>query len=70
MPATHTYTILDVSAACFREIQLKLEAAGYLHVFHEDDDGSIVIDLHGLALRDEEGDEGGPAPFLVVPRRT
>jgi hypothetical protein len=58
----HTYAILDVSAETFREIQLKLEAAGYQHAFTEDLDGQLVIDLHGVALRDEEGDEG-PAPY-------
>lgn len=65
---THTYVILDVTAACFREIQGKLEASGYLHVFHKDADGQLVMDLSGIALRDEEGDEG-PTPFLVLPRR-
>ncbi len=55
---THTYAILDVSADTFREIQMKLEAAGYQHAFKEDDTGALIIDLHGVALRDEDGDEG------------
>lgn len=54
---TSTYVILDVSASTFREIQTKLEEAGYHHAFTEGDDGQLVIDLHGLALRDEEGDD-------------
>ena len=54
MKATYTYAILDVSAETFREIQLKLEAAGYHHAFHEDAEGSLVIDLHGVAIRDED----------------
>ena len=61
-----TYAVLDVSAACFREIQTKLEAAGYQHAFTEDDDGQLVINLHGIAIRDEEGDES-PSPFTLPP---
>jgi len=61
-----TYAVLDVSADCFREIQQKLEAAGYQHAFTEDDDGSLVINLHGIAIRDEDGDEG-PSPFTLPP---
>jgi hypothetical protein len=57
---THTYAILDVTAATFREIQTKLEAAGYLHAFKEHDDGTLIIDLHGVALRDEDGDANTP----------
>lgn len=53
---TRTYAVLAVTANTFREIQSKLEAAGYQHCFHEDD-GQIVIDMHGIALKDEEGDE-------------
>jgi hypothetical protein len=55
---THTYAILDVTAATFREIQHRLEAAGYQHAFKEDADGALIIDLHGVAIRDEDGDEG------------
>lgn len=61
----HTYAILDVTADCFREIQHKLEAAGYQHAFHEDKHGHLVIDMHGIALRDEDGDEG-PAPIGFI----
>jgi len=40
---THTYAILDVTAATFREIQHRLEAAGYQHAFKEDADGALII---------------------------
>ena len=59
---SYTYAILDVTAGTFREIQTKLEAAGYQHAFHEDAAGQLVIDLHGVTIRDEEGDQG-PAPI-------
>jgi hypothetical protein len=50
---THTYAILDVSADVYAEIEAKLQAAGYDHVFHEDD-GETVIDMHGIALRSKD----------------
>lgn len=53
---SYTYAILDVSADTFREIQQKLEAAGYLHAFKQDADGTLIIDLHGVAIRDEDED--------------
>ena len=59
----HTYAILNVTADCFREIQQKLEAAGYQHAFVEDTDGQLLIDMHGVALKDEAGDEGPPPSY-------
>ncbi len=47
MKTTHTYALLEVSAAAFREVSEKLRAAGYDHAF--DADGN-VIDMHGIAL--------------------
>jgi hypothetical protein len=47
--STHTYALLEVSAACYEEIKAKLEAAGYADAFHNDD-GKTVIDMHGIAL--------------------
>ena len=55
-----TYAVLEVTSTTFLEIQQKLEAAGYHHAFREDTDGQLIIDLHGLALRDKDGDEGPP----------
>ena len=46
---THTYAVLEVSPAAYREIRGALEAAGYAHAFHQGGDGE-VIDMHGIAL--------------------
>lgn len=46
---THTYSILEVSAAAYAEIRAKLEEAGYAHAFHDERDGEVV-DMHGIAL--------------------
>lgn len=50
MRATHTYAILEISAAAFGEIRSKLLAAGYDHAFHMDGD-KIDIDMNGIAVR-------------------
>ena len=51
---TYTYAILDVSHAVYIEIKEKLEKAGYSDQFHDDCDGDgVVIDMHGIALKDE-----------------
>ena len=62
---THTVAILDVSAATFREIQSKLAGAGYVHAFREDRNGDLLIDLSGLAIRDQDAD--GPCPEVGCP---
>ena len=53
MTCTHTYAILEVSSAAFHEIKEKLLAAGYEHAMQAYS-GKIFIDMHGLALREEE----------------
>jgi hypothetical protein len=50
MTYTHTYAIMDVSEAAYNEIKKKLEDAGYQHAIHIDRDGSVVLDMHGIAL--------------------
>jgi hypothetical protein len=50
---THTYAILEISKAAYDEIRAKLKAAGYGHVFDQDE-GKEVIDMHGIALKEEE----------------
>ena len=52
---THTYAILELSEVAYLEIKAKLEAAGYQHAFHPNEDASAhpVIDMHGLAVRPE-----------------
>lgn len=47
---THTYAILELSHAAYNEINAKLRAAGYHHVFHEDSSHGTVMDMHGIAL--------------------
>jgi hypothetical protein len=52
---TYTYAILEVSHAAYTEIKSKLEKAGYSDQFHDDRDGDgVVIDMHGIALKDED----------------
>ena len=48
---THTYVELEVSAAVYDEIAMKLKNAGYAHVFLDNDQ---VMDMHGIALKKEE----------------
>lgn len=62
MRQTHTYVILPLSAAAYREIRAKLLEAGYTHAL----DGAIGtreerIDMHGIAVQcepDEDEDDG------------
>lgn len=46
---THTYATLEVSPAAHAEILGKLQAAGYQDQIHEED-GQVLIDMHGIAL--------------------
>lgn len=43
---THTFAVLEVSAAAYDEIASKLREAGYDHVFIDEH-----IDMHGIALK-------------------
>ena len=52
--SVHTYALLPISRAAFAEIKAKLEAAGYQDQFHEDSRGEVLIDMYGIALKDEE----------------
>lgn len=53
--STHTYAILPVSHATYAEIRRKLTDAGYTDQFHDDrDGGGVVIDMHGIAISNEE----------------
>jgi hypothetical protein len=51
---TYTYATIEVSHAAYVEIKAKLEAAGYQDQFHEDREDGVLIDMHGIALKDEE----------------
>jgi hypothetical protein len=48
--STYTYALLEVAPEVYAEIRKQLDAAGYGHAFHQDDDRGEVIDMHGLAL--------------------
>ena len=54
--STYTYVLLDVSEDTYYEIYDKLREAGYDHCFHKDD-GHIVLDLHGIALKKRTPDD-------------
>ena len=50
----HAYAVLEVSHATYIEIKEKLEKVGYSDQFHDDRDGDgVVIDMHGIALKDK-----------------
>ena len=59
--ATRTYAILPVSKACYEEIMLAFQDAGYDHAFHGDN-GRVLIDMHGVALARADLEEGTPTP--------
>lgn len=46
---THTFAVLHVSPATYNEVYQLLKAAGYDHVFIEQENRT-VIDMHGIAL--------------------
>lgn len=50
---TYTYAVLDISPAAYKEIADKLHAAGYDHVFSDDPENREIIDMNGIALREE-----------------
>lgn len=53
---THTFVVLEISPETYAEIYQKLLAANYNHAFSEDTDGHIVIDMHGIALKEQHED--------------
>jgi len=58
---THTYVILPLSPAAYREIRATLLDAGYRHACLAVGTPEEVIDMHGLAVQrvpEEEGDDG------------
>lgn len=50
MRSTYTYVILEVSPDTYDEIYNKLKKAQYDQSFHVDS-GSVLIDMHGIALK-------------------
>ena len=68
---TYTYAILSVSHVAYIEIKSKLEAAGYSDQFHDDRDGDgVVIDMHGIALKDKGVKIMQPHQQRVVDEKT
>jgi hypothetical protein len=53
MRQTHTYVILPLSAAAYREIRAKLIEAGYGHAVQDVGTPDEVIDMHGIAIQRE-----------------
>jgi hypothetical protein len=47
--STYSFVVLELSPAAFEEIRSKLEAAGYQHQFHVEQERT-VIDMHGIAV--------------------
>jgi hypothetical protein len=56
---THTYAVLEVSDAAHDEIRKLLEDAGYRDQLHEED-GRLLIDMHGIALAKRVAPEEEP----------
>lgn len=66
MRATHTYAVMEVSEQTFLEIKNKLLAAGYQHAIHGgQDDGTLVVEMHGIALKAEQ-----PEVKIVEPHQS
>ena len=51
--ATYTYVTLAVPQMVYEEIERRLQAVGYAHVI-DDIGGRCVIDMHGIALINED----------------
>lgn len=47
---THTYAIMHVTPMAFAEIKRRLEKVDYTHAIHEQTDGTVLLDMHGIAL--------------------
>lgn len=60
--ATHTYALLEVSAATHAEIKRLFFEAGYDDHLSDDDEHGTVIDMSGVALVVER-----PAPGVAAP---
>lgn len=52
MRQTHTYVVLEISDAAYREISAKLKDAGYGHAFNKNGE----IDMHGIAVQSERAE--------------
>lgn len=66
MRQTHTFVVLDLSPAAFREISDQLKAADYGHCFLHSD-GRDVIDMQGIAVAKEESKVQSPRSKSKLP---
>lgn len=62
MTHTRTFVTMDLSPAAYEEVASKLREAGYKHAFHDDGEGRILLDMHGIACG---RGEGGAAPSIA-----
>jgi len=53
LKGTHTYVILEVGERTYNDIRRKLVEAGYEHVLDRTAEDREVIDMHGIALRED-----------------
>src|SRR5262245_44629824 len=59
---THTYSILEISRSAYDEIKDKLIEAGYQHAVMKEGERE-VIDMHGIAIAQEDGKLDGQGEF-------
>jgi len=50
---THTYVVMPLSEAAYREIRRKMEEAGYDHALDDSEEFGTVINMHGIAVAQE-----------------
>jgi hypothetical protein len=55
--STHTFANLEVSHETYEEIAQAFRAIHYDHVFIRDRTGHLLIDMHGVALKDNSPQE-------------
>lgn len=67
MRQTHTYVTMPVTLAVYEEVLSKLMSAGYDHALHPQDDGSYLLDMHGIALELEpEASRESTSPWQPI----
>ena len=54
---TRTYSVLELSPKSFNEIKDKLEKKGYRSKFLEKEDDGLIIDMIGIAIKEEKLNE-------------
>jgi hypothetical protein len=64
---SYTFALMDVSPATYAEIRAKLVEAQYDHAFHKDE-GRDVLDLQGIALREQSADPAATYRAFVAMR--